>query len=111
MMNIATILLWLRIDTPGWVGVTPGQNSNVTYTSSWMTDVIYKLLGWINDQLWFLTWLLCLIVFLRWWYQLITARWEDKAIKDAKNKMIWAWVGMLLVLLSYAIVKMVVNFL
>lgn len=111
MINILFSLLGLRIDTPTNVGVTPSQNSNPTYTSAWMNDVVYKILWWINDQLWFLAWLACLIVFLWGWYQLITARWDDKAMKDSKNKMIWAGVGMLLVLLSYAIVKMVVNFL
>ena len=73
-------------------------------------DTQYRLLWWINNQIRFFAWMICIVVLIYGWYQLITARWDPKATEKAKTILLWAWIGIGITIFSYSVVKLIVNF-
>lgn len=73
-----------------------------------LLDIIKRIINWI---LWLLS-LLALILCLRWWFQMLTAWWDDakvkKWVKVLKNAAIWLaviWISWLIVSLVFRIIQ------
>lgn len=73
-----------------------------------LIDIIKKV---INRVLWLLS-LIALILCLRWWFQMLTAAWDDGKVKTwtkiLKNAAIWLvviWISWLLVSLIFRIIR------
>lgn len=65
----------------------------------------------INKYLRFAIWAVCMWVLIFWWIKLITAQWDPAKMKEANKLLMWALIGILIAIFSYAIVRIIVNLL
>lgn len=93
--------------------------------SQWQEDVIvtgptqiqgdeatfFQTIQTINKYLRFSIWVICMGVLIYWWIKLITAQWDQAKMKEANKLLTWALIGILIVIFSYAIVRIIVNLL
>jgi hypothetical protein len=56
-------------------------------------------------------WSLCMGVLIYWWIKLITAQGDAAKMKEANKLLMWALIGILIAIFSYAIVRIIVNLL
>ncbi len=70
---------------------------------------IVEIVNLINDYLWFFVGLVCLVLLAYSGYKIITAQGDKKQISDAYNLIIATIIAILVAVLSYAIVKLLVN--
>ncbi len=65
----------------------------------------------VNQYLRFSLWSLCMGVLIYWWIKLITAQGDAAKMKEANKLLMWALIGILIAIFSYAIVRIIVNLL
>lgn len=75
----------------------------------WGKEVLFGSVNSINTYLRWSIWLVATIVVIYGWFKLLTAQWDEKAMKQAQWAFIGAAVGVFIAMLSYAIVKIVIN--
>lgn len=63
----------------------------------------------VNKYLWFWLGVICMVVLVWWWIQLITANGNDEKMKKTNKLLMWALIGILISILSYSVVRLVVN--
>lgn len=63
----------------------------------------------VNGYLWFIIGFLCFCFLIYHGVMLVMARGEEKELKNAKQMMLGAAVGIAICLLSYSLVRLVVN--
>lgn len=94
-------------------------------SSQWQEDVIvtgptqvqgnestfFETIQTINKYLRFSIWAICMGVLIYWWIKLMTATWDAAKMKEANKLLMWALVGILIAIFSYAIVRIVINLL
>ena len=101
-------VFWLNINIPD-----PHGQEDIVVT--WPTQIesdestIFDIIQIINDYLWFSIAGVAMVVLVYWWIKLITASWKEDSV-SAANKMIFsALIAIFVSILSYAIIKLVVN--
>jgi len=93
--------------------------------SQWQEDVIvtwpsqiqgdestfFETIQIINKYLRFSIWAICMWVLIFWWIKLISAQGDASKMKEANKLLMWALIGILIAIFSYAIVRIIVNLL
>lgn len=77
----------------------------------WDEGTFFETIQTINTYLRFSLWSICMGVLIFWWIKLITAQWDAAKMKEANKLLMWALIGILIAILSYAIVRIIVNLL
>jgi len=118
MIKLIITLSILLINTLNVFGVTlqtPNPHWQSDINVSWFTQIesdettIFDIIQIINDYLWFTIAWVAMVVLVYWWIKLITAGWKKETVSSA-NKMIFsAAIAIFVSILSYAIIKLVVN--
>ena len=81
------------------IGATEGEST------------VYELIQIINSYLWFSIWAISMGVLIFWWIKLITAQWDPAKMKEANKLLMWALIGILVAIFSYAIIRVIINLL
>ena len=76
---------------------------------SWDEWTFFDTIQMINQYLWFGLWAVCMVVLVWWWIQLITANGDADKMKKTNKLLMWALIGILISILSYSVVRLVVN--
>ncbi len=96
-----------EVDLP-WPTQNIHSTSNISMSSS--DDPYYmSLFKVINKYLWFFTGVVSFILVLTAGYRLVTSKWKAEDLKKANKMLVWGLVGIFVSLLSYAIVKVLIN--
>ena len=77
----------------------------------WDESTFFNTIQTINSYLRFSIWAICMGVLIYWWIKLITAQWDPAKMKEANKLLMWALIGILVAIFSYAIVRIIVNLL
>lgn len=77
----------------------------------WDESTIFDLIQKINSYLRFSIWVICMWVLIYWWIKLITGQGDPAKMKEANKLLMWALIGILVAIFSYAIVRIIVNLL
>lgn len=98
------------------VEVPPSQGQNdviVTWPTQIQSDesTLFSTIQNINKYLRFFMWVICMWVLIYWWIKLITAQWDWAKMKEANKLLMWALIGILIVIFSYAVVRIIINLL
>lgn len=72
---------------------------------------LFETIQTINTYLRFSLWAICMGVLIFWWIKLITAQWDPAKMKEANKLLTWALIWILIVVFSYAIIRIIVNLL
>lgn len=70
---------------------------------------IFETLQLINKYLWFSIGAVCMGVLVWWGIQLITANGNADKMKKTSKLLMWVLVGILISILSYSIIRLVIN--
>ncbi len=74
-------------------------------------STFFETIQIINKYLRFFIGAICMGVLIFWWIKLITAGGDPAKMKEANKLLLWALVGILIAIFSYAIVRIIVNLL
>lgn len=74
-------------------------------------STLFETIQTINKYLRFSIGAICMGVLIFWWIKLITAQGDPAKMKEANKLLMWALVGILIALFSYALVRIIVNLL
>lgn len=77
----------------------------------WDEATFFETIQIINKYLRFSIWAICMWVLVFWWIKLISAQWDPAKMKEANKLLMWALIGILIAIFSYAIVRIIVNLL
>ncbi len=109
MINISVSAITLTL---------PATDGNKDIILTWPTqvegnsDLIYAYIQRANEYLWFTMIVLCFAVVVRIWFKLITNEsGTDNAKEVLKKGLIAMWAWLLLIMLSYTVVRVVINIL
>ena len=70
---------------------------------------ILNTISMVNSYIWFFIWFFC-FVFMIWnGYKLITANWDEKAMKSARTALLWSFIWLAICIVAYIIVNIAVN--
>jgi len=69
----------------------------------------FQLIQTVNEYLWFFIGVVCMAVLVIGGFKLITASGDPEKMKQANKLLMWALIGILIAVLSYAIIRLVVN--
>ncbi len=112
-INMTWISSAVKVQIPEWdrqsdVMVTP-QESQID--SSTGEKDIFELIQIINKYLWFSIGAIALVWLIIWWFRLLTSEGDEEANKKTSKMLLWSaiWIG--IAMLSYAIVRLIVNLL
>lgn len=83
---------------------------NEIITRSGSSESFINIVRLINSYLRFFTAAICMAVIIYAWFLMITARWDDAQVKKWINILVYAWIGIAVSLMAYAIVNVIVNF-
>ena len=72
---------------------------------------IYEKINMINSYLWFSIAVVCMGVLVRGGIKLVMARGDDKKMSEANKLLMGALIGIIISILSYALVRLIVNIL
>lgn len=93
----------------------PNNHAQPDVAVLWSTNIertesnLFDIINWINDYLWFGIWVICLWALVYGWFGLISSQWSEDKMKKANKILLWALVWILISILSYAIVRLIVN--
>jgi len=109
-------LLWINISNVFWITLqTPNPHWQEDINVSWFTQIesdettVFDIIQIINDYLWFAIAGVAMVVLVYWWIKLMTAGGNKDAMSTANKMIIWAIIAIFVAILSYAIIKLVVN--
>lgn len=98
------------------VEVPPSQGQEDVIVT-WPTQIqgdegtLYETIQTINRYLRFSIWAICMGVLIFWWIKLITAGGDQAKMKEANKLLMWALIGILIAIFSYALIRIIVNLL
>lgn len=75
----------------------------------WDESSFFQLIQRINQYLWFGLGVVCMGVLVFGGFKLMTASGDAEKMKQANKLLMWALIGILIVILSYAIIRLVLN--
>ena len=84
-----------------------GQTKNTRIR--WNEDTLFKSVNLVNTYLWRSFAVISTGLVIYWGYQLITSNGDKKVMKKAVRTLIWTAVGISIAMLSYLIVKFLIN--
>lgn len=84
-----------------------GQTKNTRIR--WNEDTLFKSVNLVNTYLWWSFAVISTGLVIYWGYQLITSNGDKKAMKKAVRTLIWTAIGISIAMLSYLIVKFLIN--
>ena len=86
------------------------QNS-ASYSRSQIdgSNSILDIISLVNKYLWFAIWFFCFLFMIWNGYKLITANGDEKAMKSAKDGLLWSWIWLAICFLAYIIVNLAVK--
>ena len=113
-------ILWLSLIGLSLAGVfslsvkipTPsGQEDIIVAESTVESDesTLFDVIQIINDYLWFSIAGMAMVVLVYAWIKLIWAEWDKEDIKTANRMVVSSIIAVFAAMLSYAIIKLVVN--
>ena len=113
-IRIYILSIWFSSANKIWFStITPDKWSAI---SNWTDSIVEAdantILWTINIINWYLRlaiWAITLWVLIYWWFKLISSQWEEKKLKEANSLILWAFVGIVIASMWYAIIKIVVN--
>ena len=112
-MTTAMIVLFaLTVELPsvnseGVVTLSDGEVTDTTYSgSNYIFSVVFDF---INKHIWYAFWVIAFALLLYAGYLLVTSEWESQWLKKANKTLVYGLVGLLIAILSYAIVMFIVN--
>ncbi len=77
-------------------------------------DISADLTIWVKSAiiyiLWFL-WLLAVIWLIKWGFQILTSWWEEENFKNWKKTVLYALLGIFVILIAYSLVSWVIKWL
>lgn len=74
-------------------------------------STLFEIIQTINKYLWFSIGVICMGVLIFGWIKLITAQGDAAKMKEANKLLMWALIGILIAIFSYALVRIIVNLL
>ncbi len=95
----------------------PSSQGQQDVIITWPTQVqadestLFQTIQTINTYLWFFMGAICMGVLVYWWIKLMTAQGDETKMKEANKLLVWALIWILIVIFSYAIVRIIVNLL
>jgi hypothetical protein len=104
----AVNVFWITLQVP-----TPSGQEDIVVT--WPTQVesdettIFDIIQIVNDYLWFAIAGVAMIVLVYGWIKLITGQWNKDVVSSANKMVISSMIAIFVAILSYAIIKLVVN--
>jgi len=76
------------------------------------SDLISWYIQLVNQYLWFAMIVLLFVLLVWMWFKLMTNEaWSDNAKKVLKDGILSAWAGIMIIMLSYTVVRLVINLL
>ncbi len=105
-LSLASVFsLSVQIPTPS------GQEDIIVATSTVSSDesTLFDVIQIINDYLWFAIAGVAMIVIAAAWIKLILAQWDKEQTSSANKMLISAIIAIFVSMMSYAIIKLVVN--
>ena len=104
---IVNFSYWIIVQVPP----SQWQENVVVPTTTIQSDewTIFELIQTINQYLWFSIWAICMWVLVFWWIKLMTSQGNQEKMKQANKLLTWALVWILIAILSYAVVRLIVN--
>ena len=84
-----------------------GQTKNTRIR--WNEDTLFKSVNLVNTYLWRSFAVISTGLVIYWGYQLITSNGDKKVMKKAIRTLIWTAIGISIAMLSYLIVKFLIN--
>lgn len=106
-LNMVNVF-WITLQVP-----TPSGQEDIVVT--WPTQVesnestIFDIIQIVNDYLWFSIAWVAMIVLLYGWVKLITGQGKSEVVSAANKMVISAIIAIFVSIVSYAIIKLVVN--
>ncbi len=76
---------------------------------SWDESSFFETIQLINKYLWFWLGVICMWILVWWWIQLITANGSEDKMKKTNKLLMWALIWILISILSYSVIRLVVN--
>jgi hypothetical protein len=107
----------ITLSTFAIVVEVPSSHGQDDVVINWPTQIqadewtFFQTIQTINKYLWFSIWAISMWVLIFWWIKLITAQWDSAKMKEANKLLMWALIGILIAIFSYAIVRIIVNLL
>jgi len=107
----------LTFSTFAIVVEVPASHGQDDIMVTWPTQIqgdestFYETIQTINKYLRFSIGVVCMGVFIFWWIKLITANGNPAKMKEANNLLMWAMIGILIAIFSYALVRIIINLL
>ena len=104
------IVYGIRIEIPD-----PEWNTDITAITPWPIQIsgdewsFFQSIQMINQYLWIWIWLICMSFLVYSGIGLITANGDETKMKNANKMLTGALIGILICILSYAVVRIVVN--
>lgn len=95
----------------------PSSHGQDDVMVTWPTQVqgdegtFYETIQTINKYLRFSIGVICMGVLIFWWIKLMTAQGDPAKMKEANKLLMWAIIGILIAIFSYALVRIIVNLL
>ncbi len=113
------MMLWLTsiFSTFAIVVEVPSSRGQEDIIVTWPTQIqsdewtLFEIIQIINTYLWFSLGAICMGVLIFWWIKLITAQWDQAKMKEANTLLMWALIWILIVIFSYAIIRVIINIL
>ena len=72
-------------------------------------STLFATIQLVNSYLWFAIGVVCMWVLIFGGYKLISSQGDDKKMSEANKLLMWALFGIVISLLSYALIRLVVN--
>jgi small-conductance mechanosensitive channel len=84
-------------------------NVNETLTTD-NNDISIYIIDIIIYLLWFI-WLIWIVWLIKWGFQILTAGWDEEKFKNGKKTILFWLLGIFVILIAWAIVNWVINWL
>jgi len=93
----------------------PDSNRDQDVNIAWPTTIqgeekhIFILIQKINDYLWFSIAAICFGLLIYAWVKLMSASWNEEEMKKSNKLLTWAIIWLIVAIVSYAVVRLIVN--
>jgi len=114
---VLSFVLSLVSSTSAVVVEVPPARGNPDVAVTWPTRIqadestVFSFIQLINDYLWFFMWAVAFWVLVYGGIKLITAQWDPEKMSSANRLLLWAGIGIVIVIFSYAVVRLIINLL
>ncbi len=94
---------------PAWQSTPDLQAATQTAKVYSNNQDVTSVINLVNKYLWFALGVVAMIVIVIAWIKLITARWDEKKMKEVNQLIIWLVVGVVIAMLAYLLVRAIAN--